>query len=60
VQVSVSIAGANGKLRNIVSNEVPVPEPQAAPEKQAGPQAAPRRTFKVRIPAHSYAAFAIE
>jgi hypothetical protein len=56
VQVSVSIAGANGKLRNIVSNEVPVPEPQATPEKQA----APRRTFNVRIPAHSYAAFAIE
>jgi hypothetical protein len=59
-QVSVSIAGANGKLRNIVSNEMPPAEAEAAPDRQAGPQAAPRTSFKVRIPAHSYAAFAIE
>jgi hypothetical protein len=59
-QVSVSIAGANGKLRNIVSNEMPPAEAQSPPDRQAGPQAAPRTSFKVRIPAHSYAAFAIE
>jgi hypothetical protein len=58
--VSISIAGANGKLRNIVSNEMPVAEAQAAAGRQTGPQAMPRRSFKVRIPAHSYAAFAIE
>jgi voltage-gated potassium channel Kch len=60
VQINVSIAGANGKLRNLVSNERPAAEAQPAPEKQAGPQVAPRTSFKVRIPAHSYAAFAIE
>jgi hypothetical protein len=60
VQVSVSIAGANGKLRNIVSNEMPAAEPQSAPDRGAAPQAAPRTSFKVRIPAHSYAAFATE
>jgi hypothetical protein len=60
VDVSISIAGANGKLRNIVSNEMPVAEAQAAAGRQTGPQAMPRRSFKVRIAAHSYAAFAIE
>jgi hypothetical protein len=35
-------------------------ESQAAAQKQPGPQAAPRSSFKVRIAAHSYAAFAIE
>jgi hypothetical protein len=60
VDVSISIAGANGKLRNIVSNEMPVAEVQAAAGRQTGPQAMPRRSFKVRIAAHSYAAFAIE
>jgi hypothetical protein len=60
VQVSVSIARANGKLRNIVSNEMPAAEPQSAPDRRAAPQAAPRTSFKVRIPAHSYAAFATE
>jgi hypothetical protein len=49
--VSISIAGANGKLRNMVSAERPAAEAEAS---------APRRSFKVRIPAHSYAAFAIE
>jgi hypothetical protein len=60
VQVSLSIAGANGKLRNLASNEMPVAESQAAAQKQPGPQAAPRSSFRVRIAAHSYAAFAIE
>jgi hypothetical protein len=45
-QVSISIVGASAKLRNIVSNEMPAADA--------------RRTFKVVIPAHSYAAFAIE
>jgi voltage-gated potassium channel Kch len=59
--VSISTAGANGKLRNMVSAERPTAEVEAASDRQAaGPQAVPRTTFKVRIPAHSYAAFAIE
>src|SRR3984893_6753872 len=60
VAVSISIAGANRKLRNIVSAEMPAPEVETAADRQGGPQAAPRTSFKVRIPAHSYAAFVTE
>jgi len=63
-EVRVSIAGAPRKLRNIVSNEMQAGEAPEVAGKQAGPgggsQAAPRSSFKIRIPPHSYAAFAIE
>ena len=65
--VTISIAGAQGKLRSVPTTEkgsdawlAPVAEPPPAAGGRGGAIGAPQTSFRVEIPAHSYAVFAVQ
>jgi hypothetical protein len=66
--VSISVAGAQAKLRNLLATATaadawvaPVAEaPPTAAGGRGAALAAPRTSFRVEIPAHSYRVFAMQ